>query len=87
MGNVETVLWYCFCLYTAMSETMTNGEYCNGNDSRNSPVAPDLTPPATPAEAAQQLPAIHQEDQTHSRGFLRGYGCCSPALARFCCSA
>lgn len=34
----------------------------------------DPQPPATPTEAAQQLPELRQETRTHVRGIIRGYG-------------
>jgi undecaprenyl-diphosphatase len=40
-------------------------------------------PPATPGEAAQQLPEIRQEQQTHRRGFARGYRLLSASLGAF----
>jgi undecaprenyl-diphosphatase len=43
----------------------------------------DPLPPATPGEAARQLPEIRQEEQTHRRGIARGYGLLSASLGAF----
>jgi undecaprenyl-diphosphatase len=39
--------------------------------------------PKTPTEAAQQLPEIRKETQTHQRGMARGYGLLSASLGAF----
>jgi undecaprenyl-diphosphatase len=48
-----------------------------------SEILDDGQPPATPAEAAQQLPELRQETRIHVRGIIKGYGLLITSAAAF----